>query len=383
MTDAPTAPAIFEALVRIQTELGSIEKDGRGPSSQGAYPFMKVDTIVARMGPLLSEHGVAVIGNQVECEQTTYRFPKVNMDQQPVYDGRPDAFQIITRLRYEFTFISAVDGSSVTAAAYGESADTGDKGIRRAATAAYKEVLLRVFTVVSGDEDPDSQDPNDQPAQVSRSDRGAQAREKASRGRAERTPRAPRAARDEAATVEEAAPSEAPATEPESAPTDGDAADEQPTPEPEAPKQTAAERRAAAAAARQKPASKTDEPAAEPVSDRTEGGREGFQVDPADVAHAEATAPSTPPARVPSQPLEKPEPETQADEKYNSVADIRVAIRGALKERGLDRDYANALGDQVTGKQRGQWFASLPDLRKVLAAIEAGEVADGDDEDGF
>lgn len=378
MTDAPTAPAIFEALVRIQSELGKIEKDGRGPSSQGAYPFMRVDTIVARLGPLLSQHGVVVIGNQTEAEQQTYRFPKVNMDQQPVFDGKPDAFQIITRLRYEFTFIASEDGSSVTAAAYGESADTGDKGLRRAATAAYKEVLLRVFTITSGEDDPDSLDPNDQPAAVSRQDRGAQAREKAARGKTERAPRASRAPREDAAVAEEAsAAAESPTEETPAAAAataSDDSLDTSQQEDEQAAAPTQAERRAAAAAARQKPAAK-----AEPVSDRTEGGREGFEVDPADVAHAESQAPQ---AREPQAPVEKPEPETKADQRYESVADVRKAIRDALAARSLERDYVNTLGDEITGKPRGQWFANLLDLHKVLKAIENGEVA-ANDEPGF
>ncbi len=266
MTDAP---AIYPALAAIQSDLGRFEKTGRGPSSQGSYPFIPTDDIVARLNPLMVTHGVVLIPRQTSCEQQTYRFPKVNMDGQPVHDGKADAVQLITRLSYDFVFVATEDGSSVTASAYGESIDSGDKGVRRAATAAFKEMVLRTFMIAAGDEDPDGRHHEDDAPAVVRQDRGAQAREKAAGGARQRGERAPRAARGTvtetaeekaaveetpAATVEAAAPADAPATVQESAPSSGDAAEAQPT---------AAERRAAAIAARRKPAAPVEEPKAE------------------------------------------------------------------------------------------------------------------------
>jgi hypothetical protein len=350
MSDPTATPAIFGALVAIQSEMGKVEKSGRGPSTQGAYPFMPVDVIVERLGGLLTEHRVAVVPRQVSCEQQVFRFPKVNLDGQPIQDGRPDAVQIITRLQYDFTFLSAEDGSSITASSFGESIDTGDKGIRRAATAAYKEVLLRTFTVVAGEDDPDALDPNEQPAQVVKQNRGEQQRERAAKGPGERAPRAPRTPR--AKPEESAAPATpAEAATPAEQPTEAPAAEAPAAPEPTREEKTPAEQRS-----------------------------DDWKPDPEDVAHAEANAPK---AREAAAPVAPAEPTTQADKRYASVADARKAIREAVAERGLDRDYANSLGDTITKKPRGAWFSNLNDLHTVLKAIENGEAGAPEDEAGF
>lgn len=380
MTDAINPPAIYGALVAIQSEMGKVAKTGRGPATQGSYPFLPVDEIVARLGPLLSEHAVAVIPNQREADQATYRFPKVSLEGKPIQDGRPDAVQLITRLHYDFTFVAAEDGSSVTASAFGESIDTGDKGIRRAATAAFKEILLRTLSIVSGEDDPDAFDPNDQPAQVVREDRGAQARNKAAAPKAERAPRAPRAPRGAAAeTPAEAEPvieaGPAPTRE-EQSPAEQRAADWTPDPE-----DVAAAEQEQARAAEAKPAAESPEERRARVAAANEARKAAKAAKDAEAAAApepEAEPEpevATPVAREPQAPVAKPEPETAADKRYESVMDIRRAILAAVSERGLDRDYVNALGDGKTGKPRGQWFANLNDLHIVLKAIENGEVA--------
>jgi hypothetical protein len=377
-------PAIYTAMQNVMLELGTFAKNGVGPSTQNSYPFLKVDDIVARLTPALIKCGVVTESHITDVVQDMTRFPKVTPSGDVVHDGRPTAVQLITRLRYEVSFISTLDGSRMTSNSYGESQDTGDKGIRRAATAAYKEILLRTFSIVSGEDDPDAFDPNAEPPVTVRNDRGAQQMEKAAQ------PRVPRAKRAGATKQEEtasAAPEAAPAV-PETAPE----AVTQAQPTEEARPAAAAPKRETAPA-QPEPAAPAEQPAAAaaPVREtQTPAEQRGadWKVDPADVAHAEAdlaqrsgqvdanvaAAAAAPPAREVQQ---LPEPaKTQADTRFENIGEARAAIMEAYKARGMSRDEVNLLGDQVAQKPRAKWFASLPDLRKVLKAIENGEVAD-------
>lgn len=364
-------PAIYTAMQNVMLELGTFAKNGVGPTTQNSYPFLKVDDIVARLTPALIKCGVVTESHITEVNQDMTRFPKVTPSGDVVQDGRPTAVQLLTRLRYEVAFISTLDGSRMTSNSYGESQDTGDKGIRRAATAAYKEILLRTFSIVSGEDDPDAFDPNAEPPVTVRNDRSAQNIEKAAQ------PRVPRAKRAGTTKQEETAPAEAPAA-PAEAPTPattGGAA--QPTEE----ARPAAARPQRETAPAEQPAAPAEQPAAAaaPVREAqtpNEKRSEDWKPDPADIAHAEATAPAaaTPPAREVQQ---LPEPtQTQAEARLENIGDARAAIMQAYTARGMSRDEVNLLGDQVTEKPRARWFASLPDLKKVLKAIENGQMAD-------
>lgn len=328
----PRVPAIFAAMNAVQRALGSFEKTGVGPSTQGSYPFLKVDDIVARLSPALIEAGVITVPRVETVEQEVARFPKVNMDGQPIHDGKAPGIQVITRLRYELDFIAVVDGSKVTAVAHGESQDTGDKGMRRAATQAYKEILLRTFTIVTGEDDPDAFAPQDAPAQVVKQDRGEQMREKAAT-RAAKKPM-PKAPEPEAeAPVEKPEPQPAPPAEP--------------TPEPVI--------------------EKAPEPKQELAPDS------GWKPDPADVAFAEKAAPSTP-AVPDAAPIEQPAV-SKTEQRAEDLQALRRQIREAYTERGMTRDDANSLGDHLTGKARAAWFANATDLKRVLKAVVNGEMA--------
>ena len=62
----------------------------------------------------------------------------------------------------------------------------------------------------------------------------------------------------------------------------------------------------------------------------------------------------------------------------NSVAaQMRAQIGALIKatENPYDGEMVNALGDEITGKSRAAWMSSATDLKKVVAAINAGQIA--------
>ena len=59
------------------------------------------------------------------------------------------------------------------------------------------------------------------------------------------------------------------------------------------------------------------------------------------------------------------------------AAQMRAQIGALIKatENPYDGEMVNALGDEITGKSRAAWMSSATDLKKVVAAIQAGQVA--------
>jgi len=60
------------------------------------------------------------------------------------------------------------------------------------------------------------------------------------------------------------------------------------------------------------------------------------------------------------------------------AAGIRAQIMGIINDAGspYTGDMVNTLGDKLTGKSAAAWMQSASDLKKIIAAMEKGEVVD-------
>lgn len=146
-----TVPAIYEALLAIQKEVPTLQKNGVGPSTQGGYKFLAVDDVLSAVRPLLDKNGVIVIPNLLDhgfhyntaLAKDNERVPRENVQ---------------AWVKYSFTFAAVADGSLVSTVVIGEGTDTQDKAIRKATTSAWKIALIQTFSLITGEPDPDAQD---------------------------------------------------------------------------------------------------------------------------------------------------------------------------------------------------------------------------------
>jgi hypothetical protein len=137
--------AMVSAMRRI-CELG-ISKGSE--NKQQGYRFRGIDAAMNEMSPILVNNGITV----------TPRYSELSVTERlrgPATDGK---FSRCVTLKGSFTF-AAADGSSVTAEAYGESIDTGDKAVIKAQTVAFRTVLFQQFVVplMSMDSELDDED---------------------------------------------------------------------------------------------------------------------------------------------------------------------------------------------------------------------------------
>lgn len=419
MSDAPAptepqlapsgVPQIYTSILAISDAMGAIPKLGRGPKTQSEYPFLRVDDVIQKLHYLAIQERVVLVPRVLDRREDVELYARYTMAGDPLKDGKADGIRVRTAVDYEVDFISAIDGSKFTARAFGEAHSNDDKGTRKAETQAYKEILLRVFSITSGEEDPDATDPSeaDTGAMVAQ-DRGGQARQRATRRRGAKA--------DDSATVAESTSPAAAA--PDATGTTGSptAAPEESTPDPEPEEQAAAATDPAAGSAAEPPAEETprarrirerreaaaraeqgtpepeqspaapEEAPAEPTKVReqksnAEQRSDDWKPDPEDIKAAEEIV-----HEPGSRPVERAaDPQTQSDQHAETVTEMRARILGLEADYpDYTRDVLNALGDQMSdGQPRTRWFSNITFLKKLEKAVQQGEWPNDVEKPGF
>lgn len=131
---ADGVPLIFRQLVEVGRELGvtGIAKDRK--NEQQNFNFRGIDDIMNVAGRVLFKHGVLPV---------------------PTYSDRTEVAKVTAKgtamyqvvLKGIYTFVSMLDGSTVTVVTYGEAMDTADKATNKAESAALKYAILQLFLV--------------------------------------------------------------------------------------------------------------------------------------------------------------------------------------------------------------------------------------------
>ena len=150
------APNVALALARVQAELGGIEKltpqerkrrgMGGGDGQGIGYAYRGIDQICAAVQPLLGKHGVVIV-------------PMGSIIEREMFDRNAKPW-----VHVRVTFDWAIYGPGgkddmLPACTFGEGDDNSDKGVNKATTAAYKNLLLRLLCIGDPDEDTDTHGP--------------------------------------------------------------------------------------------------------------------------------------------------------------------------------------------------------------------------------
>lgn len=140
---APT-PAVYAAISKVQRALAGvgIGKDRR--NTQQGYSYRGIDDVYNALAPLLADAGLCIIPRCTERIQTERESARGGV-----------LFSVVVRA--EFDFVAAADGSTHTAAVWGEAMDSADKATNKAMSAAMKYACMMVFCIpTEGDNDADA-----------------------------------------------------------------------------------------------------------------------------------------------------------------------------------------------------------------------------------
>jgi hypothetical protein len=123
---------IYPAMLVAMAEIGAIGKNKRNP--QQNYNFRGIDDVLNNLQPALLKAKMFVIP----------RLSEISHEERATKAG---GTIIYTTVRGEYDFISAEDGSKVTACTYGEGMDTSDKSTNKAMSAALKYAIIQAFAI--------------------------------------------------------------------------------------------------------------------------------------------------------------------------------------------------------------------------------------------
>jgi len=123
---------IYSAINNIMGEIGGIAKNKRN-QAQG-YSFRGIDDVYLAVQPLLAKYKVFTVPRVVDSK----------MELKETNQGKAIIYRILV---IEYDFISAEDGSRITATVIGEGMDSGDKASNKAMSVAHKYAILQVFAV--------------------------------------------------------------------------------------------------------------------------------------------------------------------------------------------------------------------------------------------
>jgi hypothetical protein len=143
---------IQEALIGAMREICKIGigKNSKADAGGARYNYRGIDAAMSEMSPILVRNGITV----------TPRYSDLVVTERAREGGK---FSRCVTLKGSFTF-AAQDGSSVTAEAYGESIDTGDKATIKAQSVAFRTVLFQQFIVPLVAMDPEAGQEDEAPS---------------------------------------------------------------------------------------------------------------------------------------------------------------------------------------------------------------------------
>ena len=151
MATTDKVPAIYGKVNEIRKKVGRIAKNGTGPQTQGSYKFLAIDDILEAVKPLEDELGV--ISYPVHHEVTFHYNTAADKN-----DGRVPRENVQGLVDFTFRYVAAEDGSHIDVSVPGEGIDSQDKATRKATTQAQKIANILLYNIITGEEDPDSQD---------------------------------------------------------------------------------------------------------------------------------------------------------------------------------------------------------------------------------
>ena len=137
-----TPPPVHVAWSQVMADVQAITKDGRN-ASQG-FNFRGIDGVMNATGPALRKHGVVIVPVSM---RPSYRDVEVGAK-------RTAMREVTMSCRWR---IIGPGGDHLDVEAVGEAMDAGDKGTAKAASVAYRTMLLQALTAPTHQPDPDEQ----------------------------------------------------------------------------------------------------------------------------------------------------------------------------------------------------------------------------------
>jgi hypothetical protein len=133
---------VVQAVTAVKRDLGAVSKDKRMEAGPARYNYRSIDDVLNKMHTPLCEHGVVLVPKVVVCEREEAGATKA---------GTP-IFRTTLHVKYD---VFGPEADTLSVVTVGEALDSGDKGVNKAFTAAFKGCLAQVFAIPFATDDSD------------------------------------------------------------------------------------------------------------------------------------------------------------------------------------------------------------------------------------
>lgn len=142
--------AIHQAMLAVMRDAAEVGI-GKDDVNQGQkYHYRGIDRAMNTMVGILIRHQVLVLPS----------YETITDKDMPTRSGGSMEY---VKVRGQFKFMSAEDGSAVDTVFFGEAADAGDKATTKAQSVAFRTALFQTFVIPTMAIDPESDDGHDEP----------------------------------------------------------------------------------------------------------------------------------------------------------------------------------------------------------------------------
>ena len=181
---APKVPAIYHAMGKVMAATKAIEKSQTSTGAT-AFKYRGIDDVMNGLHQAMAEAGV-FLTTEAHYESMS-RTTKIYTSWKNGREITKEAVEVL--LPVTFHFISAEDGSELTAELIGEGIDYGDKGITKSLSIALKYALMQAFLIPTNDmAEPDKDEFEREPEQKSAKDTKVPAQKKEQKPAPAKTP---------------------------------------------------------------------------------------------------------------------------------------------------------------------------------------------------
>lgn len=141
---APDAPKnIHAAIIAVRERVAYVQKK-KLPNSQLNYAFASVEEMIRQVRVQMNRYGIGIY---------TVEMTVISNDTLTTAKG---GTMFNTKVAVAFEFVHGESDTRQRVQVIGEAADTGDKSVNKAATAAFKMALRQTFVIETGETDPDN-----------------------------------------------------------------------------------------------------------------------------------------------------------------------------------------------------------------------------------
>lgn len=140
---------LWEKVANISAEIGSLQKDDEVGTGKSGYKAISIEKVVKAVGEKMNKYGVVIYPVSQSYTRTDERVVGIDYKTKE----KVDKVNRISDVDVTYEVINIHNPvEKITTVASGTGVDPQDKGVGKAQTYAYKNMLLKLFAIATGDD---------------------------------------------------------------------------------------------------------------------------------------------------------------------------------------------------------------------------------------